>query len=172
MADIQDNREILVDWLRDAHAMEQQAEKMLSSFCERLEHYPELKGELTNQINMTQNQQEALQRCIDQLGESASAIKDAGARLMGWSQSLSGVMMSDEVVKGTMSIYVFKQMEIASYTILAAAAKQIGQTDVQTVSEQLLSQEKIMGQWLYDYLPRVTQAFLTRSAGADTTAKR
>lgn len=172
MADIQDNREILVDWLRDAHAMEQQAEKMLNSFCERLEHYPELEGELANQLNMTRNQQDILQRCIDQLGEKPSAVKDAGARLMGWSQTFSGVMMSDEVVKGTMSIYVFKQMEIASYTILAAAAKQMRQTEVETISEQLLSQEKVMGQWLYDHLPRVTQAFLTRSAGADTTAKR
>lgn len=172
MADIQDNREILVEWLRDAHAMEEQAEKMLSSFCDRLEHYPELKGELTNQINMSQNQQATLQQCLDQLGESSSAIKDAGAKLMGWSQALSGTLMSDEVVKGVMSIYVFTQMEIASYTILAAAAQQAGLTNVQTVCEELLSQEKIRGQWLYDYLPRITQAFLARAAGAGTTAKR
>ncbi|MCO6740543.1 ferritin-like domain-containing protein, partial [Streptomyces sp. CHA15] len=32
----QDN---LIDWLRDAHAMEEQAEKMLSAQAARLEHY-------------------------------------------------------------------------------------------------------------------------------------
>ena len=30
--------ENLLDWLRDAHAKEQQAEKMLSAQAERLEH--------------------------------------------------------------------------------------------------------------------------------------
>jgi len=30
------------DWLRDAHAMEKQAESMLSKMSGRLEHYPAL----------------------------------------------------------------------------------------------------------------------------------
>src|SRR5690554_5885107 len=33
----------LLDWLRDAHAMEQQAEKMLQGMAQRLEHYDELR---------------------------------------------------------------------------------------------------------------------------------
>mgnify|MGYP002716823196 CR=1 FL=1 len=41
-------REHLLDWLRDAHAMEQQAEKMLKAQAERLEHYPELKARIAN----------------------------------------------------------------------------------------------------------------------------
>jgi len=41
----QDN---LIDWLRDAHAMEQQAEKMLTAQAERLEHYPVLKKGLNS----------------------------------------------------------------------------------------------------------------------------
>jgi ferritin-like metal-binding protein YciE len=32
-------QENLLDWLRDAHAMEQQAEKMLKAQSERLEHF-------------------------------------------------------------------------------------------------------------------------------------
>ena len=41
-------RENLLDWLRDAHAMEQQAESMLKGQAERLEHYPELKGRIVS----------------------------------------------------------------------------------------------------------------------------
>ena len=33
-------REHLLDWLRDAHAMEQQAEQMLKAQAARIEHYP------------------------------------------------------------------------------------------------------------------------------------
>jgi ferritin-like metal-binding protein YciE len=36
----------LLNWLRDAHAMEKQAETMLSAMAGRLEHYPELKARI------------------------------------------------------------------------------------------------------------------------------
>lgn len=35
--------EHLMDWLRDAHAMEKQAETMLSAMAGRLQHYPSSK---------------------------------------------------------------------------------------------------------------------------------
>ncbi len=40
MAEPQEN---LMDWLRDAHAMEQQAEQMLKAQAARIEHYPQLR---------------------------------------------------------------------------------------------------------------------------------
>ena len=39
-------RENLLDWLRDAHAMEQQAETMLSTTASRIKNYPEMKARL------------------------------------------------------------------------------------------------------------------------------
>lgn len=36
-------KERLVQWLRDAHAMEEQAETILSGQIERLENYPEIR---------------------------------------------------------------------------------------------------------------------------------
>lgn len=50
----------LLDWLRDAHAMEQQAEKMLTAQSERLEHYPELKARIVQHIDETRGQRELL----------------------------------------------------------------------------------------------------------------
>lgn len=43
----------LVDWLRDAHAMEKQAEKMLKSQAQRLEHYPLLQKRIEEHIDET-----------------------------------------------------------------------------------------------------------------------
>jgi ferritin-like metal-binding protein YciE len=43
-------QEHLLDWLRDAHAMEQQAEKMLRAQSERLEHYPKLKTRIDQHL--------------------------------------------------------------------------------------------------------------------------
>src|SRR5690606_42071490 len=61
-------------------------------------------------------------QCLSRLGEQHSTLKDTGAKVMAFAQSLSGVVVSDEVVKGAMALYVFTQMEICSYKILAEAA--------------------------------------------------
>lgn len=53
-------RENLMNWLRDAHAMEQQAETMLNSQSSRLEHYPVLKERIDQHIRETQGQQQRL----------------------------------------------------------------------------------------------------------------
>ncbi|BBI64163.1 hypothetical protein HSBAA_54690 [Vreelandella sulfidaeris] len=68
----------LEDWLRDAHAMEKQAEKMLKSQASRLEHYPQLQRRIEEHITETQNQSQKLEQCLTLLGADASTIKDMG----------------------------------------------------------------------------------------------
>ena len=46
-----DKRANLVDWLRDAHAMEQQPEQMLSAQKSRLENYPKLRTRIEKQMH-------------------------------------------------------------------------------------------------------------------------
>jgi len=164
--------ENLMSWLRDAHAMEQQAEKMLSSMSARLEHYPVLKARIDQHIDETRGQQARLESCIRRLHGSPSTIKDMGGKLMAFAQGVSGMVMSDEVVKGAMSGYVFEHMEIASYTILIAAAEAARDRETQQVCEQNLREEQAMAEWLLQHLPEVTQAFLARSANPNTQAKR
>ena len=48
------------DWLRDAHAMEEQAESMLKAQSKRLEHYPKLKARIDQHIQETFDQQNLL----------------------------------------------------------------------------------------------------------------
>ncbi|VEA60916.1 YciE [Salmonella enterica subsp. salamae] len=41
------------DWLRDAHAMEKQAESMLESMASRIENYPDIKARIEQHISET-----------------------------------------------------------------------------------------------------------------------
>jgi ferritin-like metal-binding protein YciE len=164
--------EHLVDWLRDAHAMEQQAETMLQSMAERLEHYPVLRTRIVEHISETQWQRSQLEGCLSRLGASPSVIKDMGGKLMAFGQGVSGMMVSDEVVKGSMAGYVFENMEIASYTVLIAAARHAGDTETAAVCEQIIAQERAMAAWLLEHLPSTTDAFLSRSATPGVTADR
>ncbi|OLU27331.1 hypothetical protein BVH03_14000 [Pseudomonas sp. PA15(2017)] len=164
--------ENLLSWLRDAHAMEQQAEQMLKAQAERLEHYPKLKTRIEQHIEETQGQRESLEGCLERLGEKPSMLKDIAGKLTAFGQAAGGSVMSDEVIKGAMSGYVFENLEIASYTVLIAAAKAAGDRETQRVCEIILPQEEAMAEWIRDHLPELTDAFLTRSEAPDTHAKR
>ena len=55
-------REHLVAWLRDAHALEQQAIEMLERNAERLETYPQLKARLAQHLEESRQQQATVAR--------------------------------------------------------------------------------------------------------------
>ncbi len=164
--------EHLLDWLRDAHAMEQQAEKLLINMAERLEHYPALRQRIELHIEETHAQLQLLKGCLERLGHNPSVIKDVTGRLMAFSQSMAGMAVNDEVVKGTLSSYVFEQMEIATYTILIAAAETAGDIETQRICELILPQEIAMADWLNEHMAEITFAFLSRDADPEAVAKR
>src|SRR5690606_3650873 len=132
--------ENLLSWLRDAHAMEQQAEKMLSAQKERLENYPQLRARIEKHLVETQGQKALLEKALQRLGAEPSVLKDFGAKLMAFGQAVGGMTVSDEVVKGAMAGYVFENVEIAAYTVLIAAAKAVGDTETQRICEEILPQ--------------------------------
>ncbi|MBX8477648.1 ferritin-like domain-containing protein [Pseudomonas capsici] len=165
-------QENLVDWLRDAHAMEQQAEKMLTAQAERLEHYPSLKRRIEEHIEETRGQQQRIGECLSRYDESPSTLKDLTGKVMAFGQAVSGSMMSDEVVKGAMSGYVFENVEIAAYTVLIEAAKVAQDPETQRACEETLQQEEAMAKWLLEHLPEITAAFLARSRNPDLEAKK
>jgi ferritin-like metal-binding protein YciE len=163
--------EHLNDWLRDAHAMEQQSEKTLQGQAERLEHYPELRARIVEHIEETRGQQRMLDECLSRRGVSNSVIKDMSGKLTAFGQGLTGVFSSDEVVKGAMSGYVLENFEIVSYTSLIAAADAVGDTATRAVCEQILEQEKAMAVWMLHHVPDVTKAFLARAETPGAEAK-
>jgi ferritin-like metal-binding protein YciE len=68
--------------------------------------------------------------------------------------------------------YVFENVEIATYTVLIAAAKAAGDKQTQAACEQILPQEEAMANWLLQHLPELTEAFLQRSENPDLEAKK
>jgi len=85
----------LNDWLRDAHAMEQQADKMLNAQAERLEHYPALRARIVQHIDETRWQLGQLEECMNRRGISNSVIKDLGGKLAAFGQAMGGMTVSD-----------------------------------------------------------------------------
>jgi ferritin-like metal-binding protein YciE len=164
--------ERLMEWLRDAHAAEEQAETMLSRMADRIKNYPELKQRIEQHIKETQRQAELVRGCIERRGGSLSTIKDVGGKVLGFGQAVSGLFVGDEVMKGSIASYAFEAMEIASYQILVVTARQAGDEETARVCEQILEEEKAMAEWLAQHLPHLTKQYLIREETPGATAKR
>jgi ferritin-like metal-binding protein YciE len=162
----------LDQWLRDAHAMEEQAETMLTSQVNRLEHYPQLRQKMEQHIKETQSQASRLEACLQRRGTSTSGAKDLAGKFTAMMQGLSGTVMSDEVAKGGMASYTFEHFEISAYRELSAAAEIAGDAETKRVCEEILKEEQAMADALYELLPTVTRTFLERAGTDDASAKR
>ncbi len=161
----------LMDWLRDAHAMEQQAEQMLEKTASRIENYPQMRTRLLQHIDETREQGRLVKACIERRGGDTSAMKDIAGKVTATAQGLSGMFVSDEIVKAAMASYTFEHMEIASYRSLIAAAELVGDVETRQVCERILAEEEAMAAWLAEQLPIVTKQFLERDAVPGTPAK-
>lgn len=155
-------REHLIHWLRDAYAMEKQALEMCESQSKRIENYPELKQRIARHVSETESQIEKLEQCFDILDEKPSAVKSAIGWTMGNLQAASGMLASDEIVKGSMASYVFENLEIASYSILITAAEEADEPEIARICTEILQQEQEMADWLKDHLPETTAMFMRR----------
>ena len=168
-----DSKETLADWLRDAYAMENQATEMLERQEERIQNYPEVLAKVKEHIEVTKRQADRLKQCLHSLGTDSSAIKTGIAMLMGNAQSLSGVVVGDEIVKAGVFNYAFEQFEIANYRALIAAAEHCGETEIARLCQQNLDEEIEMAGWLEQRLPQLTKTYLQRKEqGAMSEAKR
>lgn len=164
---MKDAEKNLVDWLRDAHAMEQQAEKMMKTQAERLKSYPEIVQQLERHIEETINQSKKVESCLARYDESASGLKDTAGKITALGQSFSGLFANDEVVKGCLAWTTFEHFEIASYKILIAAAEEVGDHETKRLCEEILREEEAMAAWLEQNTPQVVRHYLQREqAGA------
>ena len=157
-------REHLLHWLRDAYAMEKQALEMCQRQVERIENYPELRQRIALHVVETKDQIRKLDQCFAILDEKPSAVKSAIGWTMGNVQAASGMLVADEIVKGSMASYVFENLEIASYTILIAAAEKANEPEIARICETIRDQEQEMADWLKDHLPGTTTQFMQRDA--------
>ena len=152
------------DWLRDAHAMEQQAEILFAGQAERLKKYPELSAKLNDEITFIKASQILLFARIQELGGSVSKVKNTVGKLMAGAQNISGIMVSDEPVKGILALHTFTQMAIGSYKVLVAACDAAGEAKIKETCATMLASVERRAAWIDKELDAVTRSFLTAKA--------
>lgn len=153
-------QEKLVEWLRDAHAAEEQAHTMLSKTAQQIEGHAEFCTRLDRHGELSKNQAMRLKACLETLGEEPSTIKTITGQITAFAQTLSGYVVGDEPVKAVLATSTYAQMEVSSYRILIIAAAVAGQPEVASVCETLLAEELEFADWLEQQTEIVTTNYL------------
>jgi ferritin-like metal-binding protein YciE len=81
----------LMAWLRNTHAMEEQAVTMLTSLASRTGDYPDVKARIESHLAETKRQAEALEECIKRRGGDTSTLKDLAAKMVAFGLGMSGM---------------------------------------------------------------------------------
>src|SRR5437588_8366124 len=101
-------RNLLITGLRNAHAMERQAQELMERQSERTNDFPEVKARLQRHLDETRQQLRRLESCLEQCGERESAIKDAALSTMGNLAAMAHTMAGDEILKNTFANNAFE----------------------------------------------------------------
>ena len=156
--------QIFVVGVQNAHALEKEAIQIMERQLERLEHYPEMSQRLRQHLAETKEQEERLDRILDQLGTSRSVLKDWVTQLMGNAAAVAHVPMADEILKNTFANNAFENFEIAAYKSLITMAEAAGHNTFVAPLRQSLQEEQRMAQWLSDNVEAITRKYLEREA--------
>jgi ferritin-like metal-binding protein YciE len=156
--------ENILDWLRDAHALEEQTENVFSGQADRLKDYPGLSTKFEAELNYIRDHKVLLAARIEQLGSSTSVIKDTAAKVVAGAQNISGMAVSDEPVKGILAIHALTQLAIGSYKILIAATEASNDSETRQICETILAHTETRAKWIETELEAVTKNFLLNAA--------
>jgi ferritin-like metal-binding protein YciE len=160
-----DTREILIDWLRDAHAMERASIDNLERQVSHLEHYPDVRAKFQEQLELTRRQEERLDRQLQAMGADTSTIKDAITRIAGQAQAMMAGAAPDEVVKQAVTTLAYEEWEIANFRALATAAEHQGEEGMATLFEEMADEKADIADWLSEAIPDITRRYLDMRAG-------
>jgi ferritin-like metal-binding protein YciE len=156
-------REHLIAWLRDAHAMEEQAKSLLETQIKRLKSYPSALPRLQEHLDETERQRAAVEECLRELGSDTSTLKDLSTKMMATMQGFTHMMSSDEILKHALANHAFERFEAASYRSLAAAADAAGEPRIAETARRILAEEERMGNWVWDQIPILTEEYIQRT---------
>ncbi len=160
-------RDDFLDGLRNAHAVEAQAAKILERQVDRLTEYPVLVGRLKQHLDETHRQQKRLEDILAGMGESHSSLKDLAMGFMGNMAALGHAAASDEVIKNTLENAAFEHYEAAMYKALLAMADAAGATHATERLQDSLHEEQQMAAWVDENVADITRTYLARHERGD-----
>jgi ferritin-like metal-binding protein YciE/nucleoside-diphosphate-sugar epimerase len=131
----------LLTYLRDVHALEGQAEKLLESGADRVDD-DALEAAFRDHLGETRRHRERIVELLEERGARPSLIKNAMLRTGGLNLSAFFGAQPDSTTKLAGFAFAFEHLEIAAYELLGRVAARAGDEGVITAAEEILAEER------------------------------
>ena len=146
--------------LKNSHAAARECRTMIEAQAKRLDSYPDLKERLEQHIVEKDRQLERLERILEAVGESPSALKDTAASIMASAGNVVNAAAGDEVLKGSMGLLAMAKFEGAGYETLLLFGEAAGANGALRLLQQCLSEERAMASFVEEHLRPTGMRFL------------
>jgi ferritin-like metal-binding protein YciE len=133
----------LVDYIEDAHALEQNVSRMLDSMISTTED-PEIEEMLRHHKEETERQEQRLRERLDALGAGTSTRKEAQTIAAALMKGAADQVRGDQAGKNARDGYTTEHMEIAAYQLLERLAERAGDTETAEAARQNRAEEEAM----------------------------
>jgi ferritin-like metal-binding protein YciE len=153
--------ELLIQWLRDAHAMERATIDNIEILIERFEKFPVLGERYRAHLAESHEQLERIDAALAIMQADASTIKDSVMRLTAKIQPMLATAAEDEPIKNMMAAYAFENFQIAAYLALIEAARMCGKTAIMRSLGDSLREEQAMSEFLETCIVDITRLYLS-----------
>ena len=157
--DPDDLGEQLNKYLSDAHAIESQAEQMLSKAID-IGGDPKLSKDYEEHLEQTRQHKALIEERLEARGASSNFLKDAAMKLGALNWGTFFAAQPDTPAKLAGFAYAFEHLEIASYEQLRRVAERAGDESVAGVAQIILPEERHAAETLWDGFDRAIDASL------------
>lgn len=132
---------VLLAYLRDVHALEGQAVKLLEAGAERVED-EHLEAAFREHLEETRHHRERIEGLLDERGAKPSLVKDAMLKAGGLNLSAFFGAQPDSTTKLAGFAFAFEHLEVAAYELLQRVAARAGDEGVVVAAEEILVEER------------------------------
>jgi ferritin-like metal-binding protein YciE len=136
-------KEKLVEYVEDAHAMEQSVSMMLESMISTTDD-PEIRSMLEHHKQETEEHERRLRERLEALGAGTSTRKQAQTIATALMKGVGDMARTDKPGKNARDGFVTEHMEIAAYELLERLAKKAGDPETAEVARQNRADEQAM----------------------------
>jgi ferritin-like metal-binding protein YciE len=133
----------LIDYVEDAHAMEQNVSTMLESMISTTDD-PEITNMLKHHKQETEEHEQRLRERLEALGTGTSTRKQAQTIATALMKGVGDMARTDKPGKNARDGFVTEHMEIAAYQLLERLANKAGDTETAEVARRNRADEEAM----------------------------
>jgi len=133
----------LVDYVQDAHAMEQNVSTMLTSMISTTDD-PQITEMLKQHKQQTEEHERRLRERLDAMGAGTSTAKEVGGLGAALFKGVGDMARTDKPGKNARDGYMTEHMEIAAYELLERLAKKAGDQQTAEVARKNRADEQAM----------------------------